>query len=193
MSTWTRRILAATATAALAAVTLGSAPASAGVSGTGETEVALFVSNDKYALFTGPPFELGCVGEGFLQAASHVVDAPSGFFTEQAKGENFASLYDLQAEGVSDHFELLDKVLTACETGDPLPVPIATGTTSDRLAYWGDDDVLNYRDRAIGTLMTPDGQKLKVNGTTRATLTFTGEGPPEVSYTALTLKVHFLG
>jgi hypothetical protein len=189
----TQRFLATTAALALAGLTLGAAPASAGVSGTGETEVALFVSNDEYALFTGPPFEEGCANQGFLLATSHVVQAPSGFFTEQASGSNHALLYDLEAEGVSNHFELLDKACSAFEAGEPLPTPVAEGSTSDRLAYWGDEDVVEYRDRAIGTLVTPDGRQLRVNGTTRATLTFTGEGPPEVSYTALTLKVHFLG
>jgi hypothetical protein len=192
-SSTTRRVLAVVSATALACLTLGAAPAAAGVSGTGETEVALFVSNDKYALFTGPPFDQGCANEGFLRVASHVVQAPSGFFTEQARGENPALLYDLEAEGVSDHFQLLDKACSAYEAGEPLPVPIATGTTSDRLRYWGDDDVLQYMDRAIGTLVTPEGRTVKVNGTTRATITFSDEAPPQVSYTALTLKVHPLG
>jgi hypothetical protein len=50
----TRRVLAAAAAAALATVTVGAVPASAGVSSTGELGVALFYSNDEYALFTGP-------------------------------------------------------------------------------------------------------------------------------------------
>ncbi len=186
------RTLAATAATALTALTLGVAPASAGVSSTGEARVATFYSNDEYALFTGPPFEQGCLDEGFLTAAAHVVEAPGGIYTERASGENLALLYDLEAEGASDGIELLENACAALEAGDPMPVPVAEGTTSDRFNVWESSDGTVYRDQAIGTLETPDGRELKVHGRYSLSITFPDDGPPQVTESE-TLTVHALG
>ncbi|MCA1784105.1 MAG: hypothetical protein ABR616_03875 [Dermatophilaceae bacterium] len=192
MITSTTRKIAAAAAAAVTGLTLGAAPATAGVSSSGESELALFYFDDEYALFTGPPFDEGCRGEGFQRVTSHVVETPSGIYNEHASGENLALLYDLEAEGVSSGFELLEKACAALEAGETMPEPVAEGTTSDRRQAWEGIDKFHYRDTAVGTLKTPDGQTLKVHGRYRISVTFAEDGTPHVDEFA-SLNVHAVG
>jgi hypothetical protein len=164
MSTRTpRRLLAATAAAALAAVTVGAASASAGSSGEEMVGIGRVYDNGHYALFTGPPFEQGCMGE-FPLFPAHVVTAPGGIRTFTARGTNDAMLYDLTALGLTSGVELIGVACDAVFGGGDVPEPIATGQTQDVLQGRETADAGQYRDSSRGTLYGTDGTRYEVQG-----------------------------
>lgn len=169
------RTRAAAATAVgLAALALGAAPASAGVSDTGENVMLRFYDNGRYVLFTGPPLAGGCTGEGIILFPEHVVAAPSGVENHRVQGTNDADLYDLEALGLTSGWDLF---LAACVNGTiPDPTPVASGTVEEWVHTWLDaSGRVMEKDEANGTLLTADGSSVAVQGTSLARADATGE------------------
>jgi hypothetical protein len=159
--TTARRMLAATALTALAAVTVGGSSASAGVSGEEDVVVARAYDSDRYALLTGPPFEQGCAGE-FPLFPAHVVDAPGGVRTYTARATNDALLFDLEALGLDSVLDVIITACTALANDEEPPEPIATGTTHDVVNARETADGGQYRDSSRGTLYGDDGTRYEV-------------------------------
>jgi len=156
-----RRALAATAATALAAVSLGTASALAGVAGEEDVELARAYSNEHYALLTGAPFEQGCAGE-FPLVPGRVVNAPGGVRTFSVSGTSNAWLFDLDALGLDTVLDVIIASCTALATGGEPPEPLATGTTYD--VYQGHETAAGgqYRDSSRGTLHGEDGTHYEV-------------------------------
>jgi hypothetical protein len=157
----TLRFVGATAATALLGLTLGAAPASAGVSGDEDVELARAYNNEHYALLTGPPFEQGCAGE-FPLVPGRVVNAPGGVRTFTVSGTSDAWLFDLDALGFDTVVDVIIASCTALATGGELPEPLATGTTYDVFQGHETADGGQYRDSSRGTLYGEDGTRYEV-------------------------------
>ena len=155
------RTVATAAATLLVAVTVGSASASAGVSGDEDVELARAYNNEHYALLTGPPLEQGCAGE-FPLVPGHVVNAPGGVRTFTVSGTSDAWLFDLDALGFDTVVDVIIASCTALATGGELPEPLATGTTYDVFQGHETAGGGQYRDSSRGTLYGEDGTRYEV-------------------------------
>lgn len=172
--------------------------ASAGVVEDVPVATGYFYEGDGYALFTGPPFEQGCLGEGFPEATAMLVDPPADLEHFSARFESDMLLYDLDALGLDSAGELLDVACTAVAQGsDDVPTPIAAGTGRvsfrERCEYGIDGcgspgSVLHAKDDTHGTVTTADGTTLRVRGRVVVDVFFTEDGVTE-DIRALTLDV----
>lgn len=170
-----RRILAVLAVAALTLVSAGAAPAAARVT-QGEMELALFFDDRGYALVTGPTFEEGCAGN--LPIVTSRVIEKRNLRIEHGRGTNFAFLYDLEAEGATNAWNMIEIVCEALAAGEPMPEPLAQGTTHDRLTNWERPDRTGQLDWSFGTLRTPDGDPVRVSARSSFTEFTSGNRPP---------------
>jgi hypothetical protein len=159
-----RRILAATATAALAAVTLGTSPASAGVTSEEPIQVGRAFFDDQYLVLTGTLQAAEACEGTFSSYPGRVLDTPGGVRTFTVRGTYDAELYDLTALGFSSFGAFIEASCTAFATGAEPPEPIATGQAETVFQGWETADGGTYRDSAHGTLVGDDGTRYEVRG-----------------------------
>ncbi len=152
----------AIAAATVVGAGVAAAPASAGVSGEGEVEVARIYADDQYLLVTGlTSFDDGCTPD-FPTASGHLVETPSGRYSVTARTDNPAALYDVSGVGHSDLFELIGILCS----GAVQLVPLATGESRDHVHFWGSDDGSGgQQDRSLATLEDGDGTSYRVVAT----------------------------
>jgi hypothetical protein len=173
--TTARRTIAATAATALAAVSLGTASASAGVTGEEPIEVGRAFSNDRYLVLTGTLQSAEACEGTFSSYPGRVVDAPGGVRTFTVRGTYDAELYDLRALGLSSFIEWIIASCTAFATGGEPLEPIATGKAETVFQGRETADGGQYRDSAHGTLVGDDGTRYEVRGSSLERVDVVGE------------------
>lgn len=164
-------------------------PARAGVSGYATFEGGFVYGEDGMAVFTGPPFEQGCLGQGFPSSEAHLVYPADGTGDRlQARFDSAVMVYDLDALELSDPFELLGMACNAVFNGHPVPQPIATGygaaTTVERCLQpdaecGAPGTVFHGHNWVHATVTDTSGQELKVRAGAKFTVTITEEGVTE--------------
>jgi hypothetical protein len=158
------RTLATAAATVLVAVTVGSAPASAGVTGEEDIQVGRLFFNDQYLVLTGTPQSAEACEGTFSSYPGRVVDAPGGVRTFTARGTYDTELYDLTALGLSSVMEFIIASCTAFATGGEIPEPIATGQAETVFQGQETADGGQYRDSAHGSLVGDDGTRYEIRG-----------------------------
>lgn len=179
-------------TAAL--VVAGTVPAAAGASDTRPFFLAFVIQEDDLLVLNGPPFEEGCVGEGFVTSDAHVVDTPSDRENLHVRYDDEVRAYDMAALGFANFDELIGAACAAVATGGDVPPALAVGEGSVRVGYHcelGPDGPTElgcfesigsvFRlDVAIrGTVTDVDGNRWRATASFDTTITVTADGDIE--------------
>lgn len=120
-------------------------------------------ADDGLFVVTGPPFEEGCFGEGFLEPLAKVVTAPDGSSVTTVNYQDHAWVYDNQ--GFDDPLDwLFGVVCPAIWAGEPAPVALADGQGVFDVNGSVDTDGVEYVSISLKAVVTTaDGQDVRLN------------------------------
>lgn len=175
-----RQVKAAIGLAAAFVLAMPAATASAGASSYEDRQIAHFYINADYAVYTGPPFEQGCLGEGFIESRTHVVRPTESREISRSKFEDRIQVYDNSEYGFTDPFDLISLACDAVFSGEgEVPVPIASGegtvTSSQKVSVLPDGFVVQAQDSVRGDVVDEFGQVWSVHGLAKYTVTVQGD------------------